>query len=69
MRTSHWSTNRVFVCDRVAAWSSINTRYFGRLKVASLDDAPLDASLDAYDVGGVFCGPGAENTRDKPHEL
>jgi AraC-like DNA-binding protein len=53
MRTSHWSTNRVFACERAAAWSSINTRYFGRLKVASLDDAPLDASLDAYDVGAL----------------
>ncbi|MES2942042.1 MAG: AraC family transcriptional regulator [Pseudomonadota bacterium] len=51
MHNNHWSTNRVFVCDRTAAWSGITNRYFGRLKVSSLDDAPLDASLDAYDVG------------------
>ncbi|HSV54605.1 MAG TPA: AraC family transcriptional regulator, partial [Burkholderiaceae bacterium] len=51
MHNNHWSTNRVFVCERPAAWSSITTRYFGRLKVSSLADEPLDASLDAYDVG------------------
>jgi len=51
MLNHHWSTNRVFACERAAAWSSINTRYFGRLKVASLSDEPLDAALDAYDVG------------------
>jgi AraC-like DNA-binding protein len=51
MYNNHWSTNRVFACERAAAWSSINTRYFGRLRVSSLSDEPLDASLDAYDVG------------------
>lgn len=68
MRTSHWSTNRVFVCERAAAWSSINTRYFGRLKVSSLDDEPLDASLDAYDVGALrmfsITGPAHHVARD-----
>lgn len=53
MHNHHWSTNRVFVCERAAAWSSINTRYFGRLKVSSLGDESLDASLDAYDVGAL----------------
>ena len=51
MQNNHWSTNRVFVGERPAAWSSITTRYFGRLKVSSLSEEPLDASLDAYDVG------------------
>ncbi|MDM0037471.1 helix-turn-helix domain-containing protein [Variovorax sp. J22G21] len=53
MQTTHWSTNRVFACERAAAWSSINTRYFGRLRVSSLDDEPLDASLDTYQVGAL----------------
>jgi len=53
MHTTHWSTNRVFACERADAWSSINTRYFGRLRVSSLDDEPLDASLDTYDVGAL----------------
>jgi AraC-like DNA-binding protein len=51
MHNHHWSTNRVFVGERAAAWSSINTRYFGRLRVSSLSDSPLDASLSAYQVG------------------
>lgn len=57
MHKRHWSTNRVFACERAAVWSSINTRYFGRLKVSNLSDEPLDASLDAYDVGTLrmFC--------------
>ncbi|HSV48289.1 MAG TPA: hypothetical protein VLJ58_21045, partial [Ramlibacter sp.] len=53
MHNNHWSTNRVLACERAAAWSSINTRYFGRLRVSSLSDEPLDASLDAYDVGDL----------------
>lgn len=53
MHNNHWSTNRVFVSERAAAWSSINTRYFGRLRVSSLGDESLDASLDAYDVGAL----------------
>ena len=53
MHNNHWSTSRVFVCERAAVWSSINTRYFGRLRVSSLSDEPLDASLDAYDVGAL----------------
>ncbi|MBT9487917.1 MAG: helix-turn-helix domain-containing protein [Rubrivivax sp.] len=53
MHHTHWSTNRVLACDRPQAWSDINTRYFGRLRVSSLDDGPLDASLDAFDVGSL----------------
>jgi AraC-like DNA-binding protein len=53
MHNNHWSTNRVFACERAAAWSSINTRYFGRLRVSSLSDSPLDASLSAYEVGAL----------------
>ncbi|MEO8806442.1 MAG: hypothetical protein ABI433_10180 [Burkholderiaceae bacterium] len=29
----------------------MNTRYFGRLRVANLDSGRLDASIDAYEVG------------------
>lgn len=53
MQHTHWSTNRVLACDRPQAWSNITTRYFGRLRVSSLDDGPLDASLDAFDVGSL----------------
>jgi AraC-like DNA-binding protein len=53
MHHTHWSTNQVFACDRAQAWSNITTRYFGRLRVSSLHDGPLDASLDAFDVGSL----------------
>jgi hypothetical protein len=53
MHHTHWSTNRVHACDRPQAWSNITTRYFGRLRVSSLNDGPLDASLDAFDVGSL----------------
>ena len=53
MHHTHWSTNRVLACDRAQAWSNITTRYFGRLRVSSLDDGPLDASLDAFDIGSL----------------
>ena len=53
MQHTHWSTNRVLACDRPQAWSNITTRYFGRLRVSSLNDGPLDASLDAFDVGSL----------------
>ncbi|KQV48829.1 hypothetical protein ASC95_23380 [Pelomonas sp. Root1217] len=53
MHHTHWSTNRVLACDRAQAWSDITTRYFGRLRVSSLHDGPLDASLDAFDVGAL----------------
>jgi AraC-like DNA-binding protein len=51
MQHTHWSTRGVLACERAEAWSSITTRYFGRLRVSSLDDGPLDASLDTFDVG------------------
>lgn len=53
MHHTYWSTNRVLACDRAEAWGNINTRYFGRLRVSSLHDGPLDASLDAFDVGSL----------------
>ena len=53
MHHTHWSTNRVLACDRPEAWGDITTRYFGRLRVSSLADGPLDASLDAFDVGAL----------------
>lgn len=53
MHHTHWSTNRVLACERPQAWGNITTRYFGRLRVSSLDDGPLNASLDAYDVGAL----------------
>lgn len=53
MQHTHWSTSRVMACERPDAWGDINERYFGRLRVSSLDDCPLDASLDAYDVGSL----------------
>lgn len=53
MHHTHWSTNNVLTCDRAEAWGHINTRYFGRLRVSSLHDGPLNASLDAFDVGSL----------------
>lgn len=53
MHHTHWSTNRVRSSERAEAWSHITTRYFGRLRVSSLHDGPLDASLDAFDVGSL----------------
>lgn len=53
MRHERWSTRQQQVCERPALWSSINERYFGRLRVASLDDAPLDATLEVYEVGAL----------------
>ena len=53
MQHTNWATNRVPACDRAEAWSHINTRYFGRLRVSSLHDGPLDASLDVFDVGAL----------------
>jgi len=53
MQHTHWSTSRVLASERAEAWSGINARYFGRLRVSSLDDGPLDASLAAYDVGAL----------------
>ena len=51
MNSTHWSTRRVHAGDRAELWSHINARYFGRLRVGCLDDAPLDATLEAYEVG------------------
>jgi AraC-like DNA-binding protein len=53
MKHEHWSTRHQQVSERAALWSSINERYFGRLRVASLDDGPLDATLEAYEVGAL----------------
>jgi len=51
MNHTHCSTNQVRAGERAETWSDINMRYFGRLRVASLDEGTLDATLDAYDVG------------------
>lgn len=53
MQHTHWSTNHFLACERAEAWGSINARYFGLLRASSLDDCPLDASLDAYVVGSL----------------
>ncbi len=53
MHHTHWSTNRELASHRAQAWSDITTRYFGRLRVSSLHEGPLDASLDAFDVGSL----------------
>lgn len=53
MRHERWSTRLQQVPERAALWSAINQRYFGRLRVASLDDAPLDATLETYEVGAL----------------
>jgi len=53
MHHTHWSTNRVLACERAQAWGNITTRYFGRLRVSCLDDGPLDASLDVFDIGSL----------------
>lgn len=51
MNHQRWSTRQQQVSERAVAWSALNARFFGRLRVASLDDAPLDATLEAYEVG------------------
>ncbi|MBI5722286.1 MAG: helix-turn-helix domain-containing protein [Burkholderiales bacterium] len=51
MNHLQWSTGRVLVSERPQVWSHINNRYFGRLRVGCLDEGPLDASLEAYEVG------------------
>ena len=57
MKHERWSTRSQQVSERAAFWSAVNSRYFGRLNVASLDDDPLDATLDAtleaYEVGAL----------------
>lgn len=53
MQHTQWSTSRVLACERAEAWAGITARYFGRLRVSSLDDCPLDASLDVYNVGSL----------------
>ncbi len=50
MHTLH-STSRFQAAERAESWGRINAHYFGRLRVANLDDGPLDASIDAYEVG------------------
>jgi AraC-like DNA-binding protein len=45
------STGRVHAAERAETWGLINAQYFGRLRVANLDEGPLDASIDAYEVG------------------
>lgn len=45
------STRRVQAPERAETWGRINARYFGRLRVANLNEGPLDASIDAYEVG------------------
>ena len=45
------STCRVQPAARAETWGLINTRCFGRLRVANLDEGPLDASIDVYEVG------------------
>ena len=53
MKHERWSTRSQQVSERAAFWSAVNSRYFGRLNVASLDDDPLDATLEAYEVGAL----------------
>jgi AraC-like DNA-binding protein len=53
MHHSSWSTRAHQVPERPAFWGEINRRYFGKLHVTSLDDGPLDASLEAYVVGAL----------------
>lgn len=53
MKHDRWSTRSQQVSERAAFWSTVNRRYFGRLHVASLDDDPLDATLEAYEVGAL----------------
>lgn len=45
------STGRVHAAERAETWGLINAQYFGHLRVANLDEGPLDASIDAYEVG------------------
>jgi AraC-like DNA-binding protein len=51
MKHDLWSTRARQVSERAAFWATVNSRYFGRLRVSSLDDGPLDATLEAYEVG------------------
>jgi AraC-like DNA-binding protein len=53
MKHLDWSTRAQQVSERPAFWGEINRSYFGRLRVACLDDGPLDATMEAYDVGAL----------------
>lgn len=53
MNHTRWSTRAYQGPDRPAFWGQINQRYFGKLRVASLNEGPLDASLEAYNVGSL----------------
>jgi len=51
MKHQHYTTQRDHADGRVEAWSRLNRQYFGKLRVNCLDDGPLDAALDAYELG------------------
>lgn len=51
MKHLHFSTVHEDACDKIEAWGQLTSRFFGNLRVASLDNSTLDATLDAYEVG------------------
>ena len=51
MDAHHFSTRLEHPSERVALWGRINQAYFGVLDVTCLHDGPLDAELDAYQLG------------------
>jgi AraC-like DNA-binding protein len=53
MKHERWSTRSQQVSERAAFWAATTRRYFGRLRVSSLDDEPLDAAIEAYEVGAL----------------
>ncbi len=46
-----FSTRLEAPSDRCAYWEDVNQAFFGNLKVRGLDEGPVDAQLDAYEVG------------------
>jgi hypothetical protein len=51
VKHQHYTTHRDHADQRVESWSLLNQQYFGKLRVSCLDDGPLDAALDAYELG------------------
>lgn len=69
MNHLHFTTMHEDAIHRAEAWSHFTKRFFGNLRVTSLDRGPLDATLDAYDVGPLrivhIAAPAHQVERDR----
>ncbi len=69
MNHLHFTTINEEANDQADAWGHFTKRFFGKLRVTSLDRGPLDATLDAYDVGPLrivhIAAPAHQVERDR----